>query len=157
MVAGQSGVTQNAPNDFTLDFVAADSNMSFEVEATIDANFMGTSLVNDAEITGGSDVDGGDDATDTDSTPGNNATPTDTENDNDTADTNGGDDQDPAEVTIGQTFDLALTKVINTMATPGPYMPDSTVQFTITIYNHCLLYTSPSPRDKRQSRMPSSA
>ena len=24
-------------------------------------------------------------------------------------------------------------------------------------YNDCLLYTSPSPRDKRQSRMPSSA
>ena len=24
-------------------------------------------------------------------------------------------------------------------------------------YTHCLLYTSPSPRDKRQSRMPSSA
>ena len=24
-------------------------------------------------------------------------------------------------------------------------------------YKHCLLYTSPSPRDKRQSRMPSSA
>ena len=24
-------------------------------------------------------------------------------------------------------------------------------------YNACLLYTSPSPRDKRQSRMPSSA
>ena len=24
-------------------------------------------------------------------------------------------------------------------------------------YNFCLLYTSPSPRDKRQSRMPSSA
>ena len=29
---------------------------------------------------------------------------------------------------------------------------DSTI-----IYNSCLLYTSPSPRDKRQSRMPSSA
>ena len=27
----------------------------------------------------------------------------------------------------------------------------------INIYNNCLLYTSPSPRDKRQSRMPSSA
>ena len=27
----------------------------------------------------------------------------------------------------------------------------------IMIYNTCLLYTSPSPRDKRQSRMPSSA
>ena len=28
---------------------------------------------------------------------------------------------------------------------------------TLGSYNHCLLYTSPSPRDKRQSRMPSSA
>ena len=26
-----------------------------------------------------------------------------------------------------------------------------------SVLNHCLLYTSPSPRDKRQSRMPSSA
>ena len=26
-----------------------------------------------------------------------------------------------------------------------------------SLYKHCLLYTSPSPRDKRQSRMPSSA
>ena len=26
-----------------------------------------------------------------------------------------------------------------------------------TLYKYCLLYTSPSPRDKRQSRMPSSA
>ena len=28
---------------------------------------------------------------------------------------------------------------------------------TITLSENCLLYTSPSPRDKRQSRMPSSA
>ena len=27
----------------------------------------------------------------------------------------------------------------------------------MTLYINCLLYTSPSPRDKRQSRMPSSA
>ena len=27
----------------------------------------------------------------------------------------------------------------------------------VDIYSSCLLYTSPSPRDKRQSRMPSSA
>ena len=26
-----------------------------------------------------------------------------------------------------------------------------------TLFSDCLLYTSPSPRDKRQSRMPSSA
>ena len=33
-----------------------------------------------------------------------------------------------------------------------------TTTFTITSYTTtCLLYTSPSPRDKRQSRMPSSA
>ena len=28
---------------------------------------------------------------------------------------------------------------------------------TAALYKDCLLYTSPSPRDKRQSRMPSSA
>ena len=27
----------------------------------------------------------------------------------------------------------------------------------LTLFSSCLLYTSPSPRDKRQSRMPSSA
>ena len=32
-----------------------------------------------------------------------------------------------------------------------------TAQFPASIVNPCLLYTSPSPRDKRQSRMPSSA
>ena len=31
------------------------------------------------------------------------------------------------------------------------------VQFQYVVINNCLLYTSPSPRDKRQSRMPSSA
>ena len=30
-------------------------------------------------------------------------------------------------------------------------------EYDIEEYNICLLYTSPSPRDKRQSRMPSSA
>ena len=33
---------------------------------------------------------------------------------------------------------------------------DEQLAFWINLYN-CLLYTSPSPRDKRQSRMPSSA
>ena len=31
------------------------------------------------------------------------------------------------------------------------------IQDYVKIVNDCLLYTSPSPRDKRQSRMPSSA
>ena len=30
-------------------------------------------------------------------------------------------------------------------------------QASLSVFHHCLLYTSPSPRDKRQSRMPSSA
>ena len=40
------------------------------------------------------------------------------------------------------------------------YNPDHWVQMQMMFQrnmNNCLLYTSPSPRDKRQSRMPSSA
>ena len=47
----------------------------------------------------------------------------------------------------------------------GPKIPDKKkTKFDVIIigagpsgYTACLLYTSPSPRDKRQSRMPSSA
>jgi uncharacterized repeat protein (TIGR01451 family) len=134
LVAGQTGVAENAPNDFTLDFVAAGTSATFEVEAVIDADFMGTSLVNDAEITGGSDVDGGADVTDVDSTPGDNATPNDVANDNDTADTMGGDDQDPAEVPVDQTFDLALIKTLDTMLNPQ-VIPGGDVTFTISVIN----------------------
>ena len=69
------------------------------------------------------------------STPGDDGTPDDTANDNDVADTMGGDDQDPAVIPVGQVFDLALTKVINTTATPAPYAPGDPVQFTITVVN----------------------
>ena len=34
---------------------------------------------------------------------------------------------------------------------------NATITFTMPASNVCLLYTSPSPRDKRQSRIPSSA
>ena len=37
----------------------------------------------------------------------------------------------------------------------GPIL--SGADFSTGVYELCLLYTSPSPRDKRQSRMPSSA
>ena len=37
-------------------------------------------------------------------------------------------------------------------------LPDEVQQILVNMmFNICLLYTSPSPRDKRQSRMPSSA
>ena len=34
---------------------------------------------------------------------------------------------------------------------------DETIELSSHLVDICLLYTSPSPRDKRQSRMPSSA
>ena len=45
---------------------------------------------------------------------------------------------------------LSMTKVADNA---GPYTVGDDVTYTYT----CLLYTSPSPRDKRQARMPSSA
>ena len=39
----------------------------------------------------------------------------------------------------------------------GSARPDGTVSYALAYTGVCLLYTSPSPRDKRQSRMPSSA
>ena len=39
------------------------------------------------------------------------------------------------QVIIGQVFDLALTKEINTNQTPGPYAPGDQVQFNITVFN----------------------
>ena len=45
---------------------------------------------------------------------------------------------------------------VGRVARPGTVRVVS--NFEIELYSHvCLLYTSPSPRDKRQSRMPSSA
>ena len=44
---------------------------------------------------------------------------------------------------------------------PTSIQPDASIQvvsgFDWRLPSYCLLYTSPSPRDKRQSRMPSSA
>ena len=36
-------------------------------------------------------------------------------------------------------------------------LPDASGSYRLALWHICLLYTSPSPRDKRQSRMPSSA
>ena len=38
-----------------------------------------------------------------------------------------------------------------------PYFEFFLIEYDPSIYNFCLLYTSPSPRDQRGSRMPSSA
>ena len=50
-------------------------------------------------------------------------------------------------------YDGAVTEVIRHYAAAGQGM----VICPFILGGACLLYTSPSPRDKRQSRMPSSA
>ena len=56
-------------------------------------------------------------------------------------------------------FDYVLVETTG-LADPGPvaqtFFMDDEIQNEFTL-DGCLLYTSPSPRDKRQSRMPSSA
>ena len=55
-------------------------------------------------------------------------------------------------------FGLTSTSLGDSVPTPilGEDQPLPGVEVHANIYS-CLLYTSPSPRDKRQSRMPSSA
>ena len=62
----------------------------------------------------------------------------------------------PATDYIEEDVDLNVHLIKNVPATfiirvQGKSMTD------VGIYDGCLLYTSPSPRDKRQSRMPASA
>ena len=76
----------------------------------------------------------------------------------------------PAHRRMPQFFDSNHDRFGNVMhgapstqyAVPGPgaYIKDeerSTAVISGAVFMSCLLYTSPSPRDKRQSRMPSSA
>ena len=41
--------------------------------------------------------------------------------------------------------------------TAGAYLAERVKRLLIPLYTVCLLYTSPSPRDRQRSRMPSSA
>ena len=60
--------------------------------------------------------------------------------------------QDNNNINACPIFDLALVKEL-AAGSPDCFEPGDDVTFRLG----CLLYTSPSPRDKRQSRMPSSA
>ena len=57
-------------------------------------------------------------------------------------------------------FGIWIFNTLLSIVTLGIYSPWAKVQNTKYLYNNlsiCLLYTSPSPRDQRGSRMPSSA
>ena len=131
-------------------------------------------FVNWAEISSddGNDVDSTPDANQAnDNQPAGPGAPTDDVTDNTAGDE---DDHDPAPITV-EFFDLALTKVYTSDtfgADDGIIEQGADVTFTITVENQgtidaasfevtdylpCLLYTSPSPRDRQKSRMPSSA
>ena len=103
----------------TVALVPAGEMAFIQIRLQIDNAYMGTSIINNAEIvaaTGG---------TDEDSTPGDNA-------------------GDPAE--------LATDNDVSDESNGGVDNP-----FDSDDYDPCLLYTSPSPRDRQKSRMPSSA
>ena len=103
---------------------------------TIDPMFVGASITNNAEITEADDDTDPTNTppTDVDSTPATEDGTMPDPNDDDTADTAGGDDYDPETITIEQVFDLALNKVIDAIATPGPYMAGNLVTYLSLIH-----------------------
>ena len=52
---------------------------------------------------------------------------------------------------------VGLVGAVLALTIPVKAAADDTVYATITQTHPCLLYTSPSPRDRQKSRMPSSA
>ena len=67
---------------------------------------------------------------------------------------------------VGRVGSALITRIASALrCTPGQARPDGSEEWDadsgasamMSNNKDCLLYTSPSPRDKRQSRMPSSA
>ena len=135
-------------NTFTVGNLAAGTSTTVDVDLKIGDTFQGTSLVNNAEITEASNVldiedeDGAISIVDGGVAGDESELDTDNDIDDDGAGTPGTadnmddvDDYDPAQIDVVQTFDLALTKVINTNQTPEPFAPGDQVQFNITVIN----------------------
>jgi len=119
-MAANLNIIDNAGGVFTITSLPAGGDQDIVVTYMISSTFMGTSLTNDAEIT----ADDGDDI-DSDPDTGDDV---DEDGDGDPDD----DDEDKADVPIGQVYDLSLTKEITST---GPYMPGSTIEFTINVSN----------------------
>ena len=65
-------------------------------------------------------------------------------------------------VEIGSSLPILVIILLMANGGPSPFILSFIMVIVGSIFLHelghaCLLYTSPSPRDKRQSRMPSSA
>lgn len=105
-----SGFTDNGNGGFTIDQIDAGASVTVTLNFTIDPDFTGTQIINNAEIISGATTPGGPTALDQDSPLANtnNGTTNELDTDNDIADdSNGGtdnpndeDDYDPAPVNI---------------------------------------------------------
>ena len=65
--------------------------------------------------------------------------------------------QTPAPATDAESSDFSLDNVVLPVGLPAGNYTIGLIDNSIIDNNTCLLYTSPSPRDQRGSRMPSSA
>ena len=64
----------------------------------------------------------------------------------------------PSEKSIAnQNKKIEKILILDTETTGLDENKDEVIEIGCILFDVCLLYTSPSPRDKRQSRMPSSA
>ncbi len=114
-----ANVTENAANIWTIASLASGASETINVTYDIDANFQGTTLLNQVQITA-------DDGDDVDSDPDQDYS-TDDKNDG-----NDDDDEDEVSVPIGQVYDLAIDKSITSS---GPYQPGGQVTFAIVVTN----------------------
>ena len=138
-----------AVDNLSIDEVSEDSWTTFaEISRFEDPDVPGTAK---------SDIDSTPDNDPTNDSGGN----PDDDTDNETGGNGEGDPEDPNEDSDPEldedAHDPAIIEVCDAAVKiyteeTGPFQYQDTVKFNI-----CLLYTSPSPRDKRQSRMPSSA
>jgi len=107
-------------------------SLSLTFDATVDTPGVGINYINIARVSGADQFDPDSDPSNAaDSNPGSGIGSVDPDGSQDPLDEDDGDD---AEVTP-QLFDLALTKTLDILSIPGPYLPGDTIQFIFTIYN----------------------
>ncbi|MEZ5048545.1 MAG: hypothetical protein R2766_02725 [Saprospiraceae bacterium] len=143
-----SGTTASLANE--IDFIGAGENVTRMITFTINNDFQGTTIINNAEIASAASLDDGPNVIDEDSTPNDNSgTPPELSTNNDIDDEapgtpgtmdnpNDSDDYDPEQITVTQEFDIALKKVISTFDdtnSNGDIDPGEKVTFAITVYN----------------------
>jgi len=89
-------------NGFSIDEIAVGATAIVQVTMTINLDFTGNTIINNAEIIGAASVNNGPDAIDSDSTPNSDDGTMSDSNDNDTGLTDGSDDYDPATIMVCQ-------------------------------------------------------